>query len=306
MRIFEIYKLYRRKLSFVIILIIIENVAWIIEPTVFGRLIDELISKADVTFKLRAMNLLPLILWIGLYFINSSSGSARRYFEPRIFQNIFTDIVVLFSSKANRMELDTSVTVGRANLTQEFVHFLQYRVPEMFEQLIAISGAVIALTLYDWRISVTCLMVIVPLIFIGQIYNRRVSNLQKTLHDNYENVVTTHLTKKPENIRSVYKSMASTQTTIGKYNALNFGLMRLSLLVVFLCVLFISIDMDNFTTGDIYSIVSYLWTFITSSEYLPDLMESRASLRDISSRINIDEKPENKDFYELDTDYHKG
>jgi len=50
-------------------------------------------------------------------------------------------------------------------------------------------------------------------------------------------------------------------------------------------VLFIAIDLDDFTTGNIYSIVAYIWTFITSSEYLPELMESWTSLRDISKRL---------------------
>jgi ABC-type multidrug transport system fused ATPase/permease subunit len=83
--------------------------------------------------------------------------------------------------------------------------------------------------------------------------------------------------------------MANVQSKIGKYNGFNFGFMRLTLLIVFLVVLYISIDLDNFTTGNIYAIVSYLWTFITSAEYLPELMESRASLKDISQRINIED-----------------
>ena len=86
--------------------------------------------------------------------------------------------------------------------------------------------------------------------------------------------------------------MANVQSKIGKYNGFNFGFMRLTLLIVFLVVLYISIDLDNFTTGDIYAIVSYLWTFITSAEYLPELMESRASLKDISQRIIIDDEIE--------------
>jgi hypothetical protein len=57
------------------------------------------------------------------------------------------------------------------------------------------------------------------------------------------------------------------------------------LLGIFLVVLYISIDLDDFTTGSIYSIVAYIWTFITSSEYLPELMESWTSLKDISRRL---------------------
>jgi hypothetical protein len=62
--------------------------------------------------------------------------------------------------------------------------------------------------------------------------------------------------------------------------------MRIILLFIFLAVLYISIDLDDFTTGSIYSIVAYIWTFITSSEYLPELMESWTSLKDVSSRLN--------------------
>jgi ABC-type multidrug transport system fused ATPase/permease subunit len=160
------------------------------------------------------------------------------------------------------------------------------------EQSIAIVGAILALTIFDWRISAACMLVIIPLGIIGQFYNRRVLFLQKDLHDQYETIVDTFVTKKPENIRDIYKSMAKVQTKIGKYNGFNFGFMRLTLLIVFLVVLYISIDLDNFTTGDIYAIVSYLWTFISSSEYLPELMESRASLKDISSRIKIDDEVE--------------
>jgi hypothetical protein len=61
--------------------------------------------------------------------------------------------------------------------------------------------------------------------------------------------------------------------------------MRFVLLGVFLAVLYIAIDLDDFTTGNIYTIVAYIWTFVTSSEYLPELMESFTSLKDISGRL---------------------
>jgi len=53
-------------------------------------------------------------------------------------------------------------------------------------------------------------------------------------------------------------------------------------------VLFICVDLDNFTTGKIYSIVAYLWTFIGQTEYLPDLMESLGSIKDLDLRFERD------------------
>jgi ABC-type multidrug transport system fused ATPase/permease subunit len=293
MKLLDLFRTYKKKIVFIFSLTIVENVAWIIEPWIFGTLIDEFILKANgAVFQLPPIKFLPLFLWIMLYAINSGTGTIRRMYEPKIFQNIFADIVTKISRKGSRENINTSVTAGRAQLSHEYINFLQYRIPELMEQSIAIIGAVIALTIFDWRISAACMLVVIPLGIISQFYNKRVSFLQKDLHDQYENIVDTFVTKKPENIRDIYKSMAKVQTKIGKYNGFNFGFMRLTLLIVFLVVLYISIDLDNFTTGDIYAIVSYLWTFISSSEYLPELMESRASLKDISSRIKIEDEVE--------------
>lgn len=293
MKLLDLFRIYKKKILFIFSLTIVENVAWIIEPWIFGTLIDEFILKANSSvFHLAPVKFLPLFLWILLYAINSGTGTIRRMYEPKIFQNIFADIVTKISKRGQRENVNTSVIAGRAQLSHEYINFLQYRIPELLEQSIAIVGAICALTIFDWRISAACMLVVVPLGIISQFYNKRVLHLQRDLHDQYETIVDTFITKKPENIRSIYKSMANVQTKIGKFNGFNFGFMRLTLLIVFLVVLYISIDLDNFTTGNIYAIVSYLWTFITSAEYLPELMESRASLKDISQRITIEEEIE--------------
>lgn len=144
--------------------------------------------------------------------------------------------------------------------------------------------------MFDYRISIACLIVTLPITVIGQIYNKKVSLYQKDLHDNFENVVDEFSTKQPAEIKRFYLSMASIQEKIGKWNSFNFGFMRFVLLIIFIVVLYISIDLDDFSTGNIYSIVAYLWTFVTSIEYIPELLESRTSFKDISNRIKEKEE----------------
>jgi uncharacterized membrane protein YdfJ with MMPL/SSD domain len=62
------------------------------------------------------------------------------------------------------------------------------------------------------------------------------------------------------------------------------------LIIIFIAVLFICVDVDKFTTGRIYAIVAYLWTFIASTDYLPELMESLASVKDLNARFSTYEK----------------
>jgi hypothetical protein len=53
-------------------------------------------------------------------------------------------------------------------------------------------------------------------------------------------------------------------------------------------VLFICVDVDDFSNGKIYSIVAYLWTFIGQTDNLPELIESFRSVKDLNNRFEKD------------------
>ena len=108
------------------------------------------------------------------------------------------------------------------------------------------------------------------------------------MHDGREQALDIFSTNEPERIKQYYSASAKNEQKIANWGAFNFGVMRSFLLVIFLVVLYIAIDIDDFSTGSIYSIVAYLWTFVTSSEYLPELLESWTSLKEISGRLRLE------------------
>jgi hypothetical protein len=57
---------------------------------------------------------------------------------------------------------------------------------------------------------------------------------------------------------------------------------------IFLVILYVAIDLDDFYTGDIYAIAAYVWTFVSSSEYLPEQLESIISVNDINQRLQAE------------------
>jgi len=61
--------------------------------------------------------------------------------------------------------------------------------------------------------------------------------------------------------------------------------MRFTLLIIFLVVLYVAVELDNFSAGELYSIVAYLWTFVSATEYMPELLENWSSMKDISRRL---------------------
>jgi ABC-type multidrug transport system fused ATPase/permease subunit len=283
MTLLDIIHRCRRGFILAMSLVVVEKLAWIIEPTVFGRLIDSLIavfgSKQEVSYAL------PLALWIVVFSINSGVGALRRSVDARIYLKMFTKIAVHVAESSRAKGLNAARSAARVELSREYVNFLQRRVPDFIEQFFDLGGTITALAFYDRRISLTCLCIVIPLLFISRIYNRKVLGLQAELHDMREDVYQIFQNREIGDIKSYYEKLAGPQIRIARLGALNFGVLRLFLLGIFLVVLYIAIDIDDFSTGQIYSIVAYLWTFVTSTEYLPDLMESYTSLKDVQRRV---------------------
>lgn len=279
----DIIKRFRGGISFALSLVVIENVAWIAEPSIFGLVIDAMIeaNQSDTHTSFAS----PLALWIFVFAVNSGVGALRRSFDQKIYLRIFADIASDVAKMGKEHKLSASKTAARAELSREYIHFFEYRVPEILQQIIEVFGALIGMAFYDWRIAGACMVVILPFVIVTNIYNKRVILFQKSFHDQFEDVFDVFSNKDPEQIRSYYNALAEPQQKIANWGARTFGMMRFFLLGIFLVVLYISIDLDDFTTGSIFSIVAYLWTFVTSTEYMPELMESWTSLKDISTRL---------------------
>jgi ABC-type multidrug transport system fused ATPase/permease subunit len=282
----DIIRKFGRGVSFAIALVLIEKLAWIIEPTVFGRLLDRLIEA--VQSKVHTSYGFVLFFWIAVFAINSSVGALRRSAGERIYQNMFTNVAVYVAKTSQEQGLDVAKAASRTELSREYITFLQRRVPDVIEQFFDLGGTIIALAFFDWRISLTCLAVTVPLMYINRLYTSRVIHYHKDVHDRKERLFAVFQKKELPAIRAYYEDLARPQIRIANWGAFNFFLLRLFLLGIFLVVLYIAIDLDTLSTGKIYSVVAYLWTFITSTEYLPDLIESATSLKEIQARVRTE------------------
>jgi len=287
MHLSDLMKRFKGGISIALSLVAVENVAWILEPFLFGWVIDAVIDTA--TGRGRIMLTLPLVLWVAAFMVNSIVGALRRSIVQKIFLRMFTEIAADVAAMGKKHRLSISKTAARAELSREYVTFFQYRVPDIMDQTISIVGTVIALTFYDWRIALTCLCIVLPLLFITKFYIQKVIVLQRSVHDTREEAYEVFSQKEPDLVREYYHSMAGHQQKIANWGAFNFLIMRIFLLGIFMIVMYIAIDLAHFTTGNIYSIVAYLWTFVTSSEYLPELLESWTSLKDISRRLKTED-----------------
>jgi len=283
----EIAVKYKYSILLILLFVLIENVSFIIEPTFFGKLLDALIDhfydheKAEYVF--------PLVIWIIVYLINVIGGTLHRLFNGIIYSKMYANVAteVVLDSKCHEDQF--SKMLVRAELVKEYITFFRERLPEVMWQLSATAGAIIALFFYDYRIALVCVTVVIPIAFINNLNRKNVVRLQKDIHDNQEELFNLIETRDTTNIIRFYQNTISPKTRIARWNAFGYSSVKILLIVIFIAVLFICVDVDKFTTGRIYSIVAYLWTFIASTDYLPELMESLASVKDLNVRFSTDE-----------------
>jgi len=280
----SIIKIHRLGIFWVVFFLLLENFTWVLEPTYFGKLLDALIDRFyDDDLKMNYV--LPLSLWIGIYLLNTLGGALSRFYSGKVYSRLYVDIAEEIILSSTLKGYPPSQALAHTELAKDYVTFLKDRVPEVIWQISAAFGGIAALFFYDWRIAAICFAVIFPMAFIYNRYRKNVVELQKDLHDNREDLFKLLENNNTEAFKDYYQRMVLPQTRISKWNSLNFTITKLLMMGVFVAVLFICVDVDKFSTGKIYAIVSYLWTFILSTDYLPGLMESITSLIELNNRL---------------------
>ena len=274
---------FKFPIALVLSFVLLENIAWIIEPTFFGKLLDALIDKFYDKEQVNYM--LPLVIWIFVYLLNVLGGTLHRLFSGKVYAKITADTATNVISYSKKKEYSISVMFARAELAKEYIVFLKERLPEVTWQLSATFGAVFALFFYDWRIAAVAILVILPIAFINNIYRKNVVTLQKTLHDTREDQYKIFEAGDMSKIHEYYNSMIIPQTKIARWSSIDYLIIKVLLMVIFIVVLFIAVDVDKFSTGRIYAIVAYIWTFIASTDYIPGLMESLTAVRELNTRL---------------------
>jgi ABC-type multidrug transport system fused ATPase/permease subunit len=229
----------------------------------------------------------PLIPWVLLFLINSSLGAFRRIYDTRIYTKMFANLSSDVVARQLAQGEETSKVAARSSMAWHNIEFFQYNVPEFLEQLIAVAGAVIALGLFDWRLTVVGTILIIIVAFGSRFYMRVVQKIQVSLHDKYEEEYDLFRAGEPAKIRKYYSDIADLEIKMAERSTASYSVIRVCLLFMFLSTLYISIDLDRFTIGSLYSIVAYVWSFVTATEYIPYLSEKWVELKDASRRIAV-------------------
>jgi hypothetical protein len=119
---------YRYLIGMLLTFVLIENIAWIIEPTFFGKLLDALIEHFYDHEKVNYFA--PLLIWIIVYLINVIGGALHRLFSGGTYSRMYADLATNVIEESESKGDQYSKMLVRTELVKEYITFLKDKLPE--------------------------------------------------------------------------------------------------------------------------------------------------------------------------------
>src|SRR5471032_375886 len=271
-----IAKAYPGKLFFTLSLVALENALLLAYPLFAGFAVDSII-RGDAGSALFYAAVV-LAFWV--------VGAARRAVDTRTFTRIYADLAVPVILNQRLQNQSTSTSAARVVLAREFVDFFEKHVPTIATALVSIVGAAVMLLVIEPWIGLACLAALLLCMTLLPRFARRNQQLHERLNDRLEKEIGLVEKVGPDTLQRHYRVLSRLRIGLSDREAAAFlfiGSVAAVLFVIAISQLALS---PAVKAWHVYAVMTYLWTFVSSLDEAPSMVDQLARLRDIGKRVD--------------------
>lgn len=270
----HVFQRFKIKISLTLLLVILEAVLMLLFPLYIGEAIQTAIDGTNEgLYKLGILSGLVLIM-----------GGARRYYDSRVYANIYSELATELSSR--RAEHSTSKISANVNLLREIVLFFESSLPQLFGNFISLAGTLVIVFTLNKTVFLACLVVFILTFVIYGLTSNKTILFNKNYNNELEEQVHVLNNGNVEGRGSHFKRLMKWSVKLSDIETFNFsgvwgimsGLLIFSILMV--------VKGDELLYGAIFAIIMYVFQFMESAMTLPYYYQQTLRLKDISNRLN--------------------
>jgi ABC-type multidrug transport system fused ATPase/permease subunit len=255
----------------------LENVFELLYPLVIGLTIDRLLQGSY----------LGLIALVSIWLLHTVIEVGRNIYDTRAFAQIYSHLATSIVLEQKQQNIPTSQIVARSSLSREFVDFFEQDIPHIMTALFGFIGAWVMLLVYDVQIALYCLLLCVPLSGLNYFYAQKSLGLNHQLNNQLEREVDILGGEHPENVQLHFQRLSRIRIQLSNTAALNWGVMELWIIVLFMAVMIRAVMLFGSQPGEIYAVISYTWNYRQSLDVVPTLVQQLGRLHDIGERMRL-------------------
>lgn len=267
---------HRKKLLLTFLLVVVENVMYLLYPLLAGFAINAILSG-------RALH---AMLYAGMVFIMWAIGAARRSVDTRTFARIYAELAVPVILTQRSENQGASTIAARVTLSREFVDFFEKHLPVLITSIASITGAAVMLLAIEFWTGIACIAI---LVFFGGFlpgFTRKNEALFVRLNNRLEKEVGFVSTASAPALAKHYGVLAGLRIRLSDREAMGYlAIGCVTALLFAMTILYMTLNGVH-DAGHIYSVMTYMWMFAMSLDDGPQLLEKYSQLKDIGRRVN--------------------
>ncbi|WP_213153127.1 ABC transporter six-transmembrane domain-containing protein [Pseudomonas carnis] len=271
-----IARAYPGKLSCTLSLVALENALLLAYPLFAGFAVDSII-RGDATSALFYAAVV-MAFWV--------VGAARRALDTRTFTRIYADLAVPVILNQRQQNHSTSKSAARVVLAREFVDFFEKHVPIIATALVSIVGAAVMLIVIEPWVGMACLAALLLCITLLPRFARRNQELHERLNNRLEKEIGLVEKVGAPTLRRHYQLLSRLRIWLSDREAAAFLFIGMTAALLFVVAISQLAMSPAVKAGHIYAVMTYLWTFVTSLDEAPGMVDQLARLKDIGKRVD--------------------
>ncbi|MCU2635097.1 ABC transporter six-transmembrane domain-containing protein [Enterobacter hormaechei subsp. hoffmannii] len=268
----------RKKLFFTFLLVVAENVTYLLYPILAGISINAILSGQTLNAVL--YGLMILFIWC--------LGAARRSVDTRTFARIYAALAVSVVMTQRKNNLNHSTVAARVALSREFVDFFELHLPMLITSLVSMIGAAVMLLIIESWAGIACLVILVFLACFLPAFARKNEALYNKLNNRLEKEVDFVTQATTLSLNRHYSTLAKLRIRLSDREAIGYLSIGVLVAMLFSLTIIWMTQSSGISAGHIYSVMTYMWMFATSLDDGPQLLEKYSQLKDIGKRVSTE------------------
>ncbi len=244
-------------------------------PLFMGIAIDEYLDGSFTgLWQLAGLGLLSLLV-----------GAGRRFYDTRIYANIYSTIAPELVDKERERGTSVSAVSARTGLATELVEFFENSFPAIIESTIGLVGTLAIILYLNREIFVACMVssVLIALIYLAT--GKKTYRLNSGYNEELERRVDVLSKEDRGLIVDHFKKAMRWNIRLSDLETTNFSLSWLFLIGVLVYSITAIIDSGVTSQGKVLSTLMYVFSYIESVVLLPLFYQQIVRLEEISHRL---------------------
>ena len=269
----SIFKRFRFRISFTLVLVLLEAGLAILFPLFIGYAIDDALKGVyNGAILLGGLGVASLIV-----------GSSRRLFDSRFYARIYGELGFDISTSKG---LTPSRQTARLSMLGEMVEFFENSIPQIVNSIIGLVGTLIIVASLNIKIFAGCLVILLVVFLVYALTKNKTVRFNTEYNNAVEQQVDILSKKDAPSLKTYLRNLMKWNIKLSDLETINFSIVWMLMMGFLVISIIWAVDGGTVNYGAVFALIMYVFQYIESVVTLPFFYQQWLRLKEISERLS--------------------